>query len=290
GGAFGDICQRSDLYRYSGKELDKISGLDWYDFSARHLDPAYCRFTTPNPLAEQYPDLSPYAYCMGNPIKFIDPTGCTVNISDLINAYNSVGDNFAQMLISDLAHQTGLVISFDEYGNLTYKKDDDGKPIVTSKTNEDGEEVEEGSQTARDYLIQLIEDERTLTVAFGKESVSHPKKNLIGFGIKQVEAFISGANNLDNRTLGYGMVFFHESMHTLMGGNMRDATYGTGGVVDKMNQIREELNKKGYNYGKRESYTNIMINGVFYIPFDRDAYRRLDQNKRPSRNSKYIYY
>ena len=75
GGAFGDICQRSDLYRYSGKELDKISGLDWYDFSARHLDPAYCRFTTPDPLTEQYPHLSPYAYCMGNPIKFIDPTG-----------------------------------------------------------------------------------------------------------------------------------------------------------------------------------------------------------------------
>ena len=58
---------------HCGKELDKISGLDWYDFSARHLDPAYCRFTTPDPLAEQYPHLSPYAYCMGNPIKFIDP-------------------------------------------------------------------------------------------------------------------------------------------------------------------------------------------------------------------------
>ena len=60
---------------HCGKEWVDMEGLDWYDFSARHLDPAYCRFTTPDPLAEQYPYLSPYAYCMGNPIKFIDPTG-----------------------------------------------------------------------------------------------------------------------------------------------------------------------------------------------------------------------
>jgi hypothetical protein len=33
------------------------------------------RFLTPDPLAEKYPWMSPYAYCMNNPVKFIDPTG-----------------------------------------------------------------------------------------------------------------------------------------------------------------------------------------------------------------------
>ena len=99
GGAFGDICQRSDLYRYSGKELDKISGLDWYDFSARHLDPAYCRFTTPDPLAEQYPHLSPYAYCANNPLTYVDPDGRDIVV--LINSDGASGLGHMAILIQD---------------------------------------------------------------------------------------------------------------------------------------------------------------------------------------------
>ena len=32
-------------------------------------------FDTPDPLAEQYPHLSPYAHCAANPITLTDPTG-----------------------------------------------------------------------------------------------------------------------------------------------------------------------------------------------------------------------
>ena len=33
------------------------------------------RFTQPDPLAEKYPDTSPYAFCLNNPLSYIDPTG-----------------------------------------------------------------------------------------------------------------------------------------------------------------------------------------------------------------------
>ena len=32
-------------------------------------------FDTPDPLAEQYPHLSPYAHCAANPLMYVDPSG-----------------------------------------------------------------------------------------------------------------------------------------------------------------------------------------------------------------------
>ncbi len=60
-------------YRFTGKELSEESGE--YDFGARFLDPIPGRFTTIDPLAEKYYSLSPYAYCAGNPMSFVDPDG-----------------------------------------------------------------------------------------------------------------------------------------------------------------------------------------------------------------------
>ena len=38
-------------------------------------DPLTARWTAQDPLAEKYYAVSPYAYCLGNPITFIDPNG-----------------------------------------------------------------------------------------------------------------------------------------------------------------------------------------------------------------------
>ena len=65
-------------YKYNGKELDRMHGLDWYDYGARRYDPAYCMFTQMDPLAEKYPHLSPYAYCAGNPVNAVDPDGKSI--------------------------------------------------------------------------------------------------------------------------------------------------------------------------------------------------------------------
>ena len=53
-------------------------GGDWYDYGARRYDPAYCMFTQMDPLAEKYPHLSPYAYCAGNPVRYVDPDGMRI--------------------------------------------------------------------------------------------------------------------------------------------------------------------------------------------------------------------
>ena len=63
---------------YSGKELDSESGL--HDFEARYDDTLFGRFTTMDPMAEKYYGVSPYAYCAGNPVNRVDPSGKTIRI------------------------------------------------------------------------------------------------------------------------------------------------------------------------------------------------------------------
>ena len=65
----------SQPYRYGGKELVTLEGLNLSDFGARWLDSPNGTFTTMDPLCEDFQHLSPYLYCAGNPIKYIDPSG-----------------------------------------------------------------------------------------------------------------------------------------------------------------------------------------------------------------------
>ena len=68
----GDEFQR---YKYNGKELDRMHGLDWYDYGARMYDAALTRWTAMDPLCEKCPWATPYGYCLNNPIKYVDLQG-----------------------------------------------------------------------------------------------------------------------------------------------------------------------------------------------------------------------
>lgn len=63
-------------YKYNGKELDSMHGLDWYDYEARWYDGM--RFLTQDPHATDYVGVSPYAYCANSPINYVDFDGMDV--------------------------------------------------------------------------------------------------------------------------------------------------------------------------------------------------------------------
>ncbi|GHV17568.1 hypothetical protein FACS1894169_12980 [Bacteroidia bacterium] len=77
GTAFADKYDNgtNQPYKYNGKELDQMHGLNLYDYSARYYESAIGRFTTVDPLAEKYYSISPYAYCANNPLRYVDLKG-----------------------------------------------------------------------------------------------------------------------------------------------------------------------------------------------------------------------
>ena len=56
-------------------EYDSMYGLEMYDYGARLYDPLVGRWFSIDPLSEKYYSISPYVYCMNNPINLIDLIG-----------------------------------------------------------------------------------------------------------------------------------------------------------------------------------------------------------------------
>ncbi len=62
-------------WKFSGNELMPVGSMPAYDFIARTYDPSLGRFLSIDPLAEKYYSVSPYVFCAGNPVNFVDPDG-----------------------------------------------------------------------------------------------------------------------------------------------------------------------------------------------------------------------
>ncbi|WP_163355460.1 DUF6443 domain-containing protein [Dysgonomonas sp. 25] len=127
GASFADgLNKDKDAYKYNGKEQDRMHGLDWYDYSARHMSPAVPRFTTVDPLAEKKPWLTPYHYCSNNPINRIDPDG----MYDIIGMENNEKYGVVSIFHSKYAEDEKLLRAFNRVNEA-------GLPILVVDNIED---------------------------------------------------------------------------------------------------------------------------------------------------------
>ena len=78
------LCYSFEYFTFTGKERDSETGFSY--FGARYYDSDLMTgWLSVDPMADKYPNISPYAYCAWNPVRVIDPNGLdTVNIQ-----YNS---------------------------------------------------------------------------------------------------------------------------------------------------------------------------------------------------------
>ena len=118
GGTFNDAGVNTGLqqYKYNGKELDRIAGLNTYDYGARQYFSPLPTWDRMDALCEKYYNISPYAYCKNNPIKFIDLWGMVLgDYYDNKNNYiGSDGINDNEMYV--LRTTNAYFDSYSEYG------------------------------------------------------------------------------------------------------------------------------------------------------------------------------
>ena len=62
-------------YQYNGKELNDDFGLGWMNYGSRNYDATIAKFTSYDAMSEVNKHLSPYNYCDGNPVAYIDVNG-----------------------------------------------------------------------------------------------------------------------------------------------------------------------------------------------------------------------
>lgn len=62
-------------YKYNGKEFDMMHGLNTYDYGARQYNPIVPTWDRIDPLCENSGYMSPYNYCLDNPVNTTDQDG-----------------------------------------------------------------------------------------------------------------------------------------------------------------------------------------------------------------------
>ena len=229
-------------YKFGGKELDAMYGLNIYDFHARTRTPDLARFTRPDPLAEKTPHLSPYLFCANDPVNNIDPTGMEVWFNDFMYTPGCEyfgDDDFVRRSVQamNIVYQSGgdkliddLVASESKYSFVP---------------GQEGESYTTGNQfgDARIYLNQAL-DKNGFISAVAHESM-HVGQFLNGQGgqsiFNEVEAYAFEAVTSNNSLEQF------ETRFAAQGTQGKDTIAGVF-YYNSMNALSFEYSQKNFVY------------------------------------------
>ena len=114
-------------YKFSAKEKDEETSYSY--FGARYLASDFSLWLSVDPLADKYPNISPYAYCAWNPVKFSDPTGMIVEPTDNEQVNNRINPNHKDY--NKAFHEQYLRLDADQNAVYSFNK-------ISSKTDNNG--------------------------------------------------------------------------------------------------------------------------------------------------------
>jgi RHS repeat-associated protein len=278
--AFGEILvhEHSNTdrtpYLFNGKELDEETGL--YYFGTRYYDPKTSIWQSVDPLAEDLPGLSPYNYCLNNPVVHNDPEGkippliiawAVVEIGlavyDAYETYQTLKDkeaSGAEKTVAVLATVGGAFLPGGGYGTAGKKITKEVVETVTEKAVK--ETIQKGAKESAQVGLQQS----------GKKPIKHhlaTNKNNVstargGPWTPRFKKFFEGAGlNINKSPENIVELMEHhgphpEAYHKYIFDNLATATKGLRSgtkqykeaVVKTLNKLAKEAKTKGTKINK----------------------------------------
>ena len=238
---------------FTGQERDSETGYSY--FGARYMDhELMTMWLSVDPLADKYPNISPYAYCAWNPVKLVDPDGKEIYIIiEGTKYYLKIGK--------------GDVLSWQSKDGQTYNPTTDSWAGKLTGAMEKLMECE----TANTLIRCIVKDNRELEIKNDKygnradndnaEYIKWMGKNRIGGSCLYQEKDQYG-NNVFSKPNGSNSPAFISLIHELA--HIHDMWFD---IVPDRNSTWEKCtlsNGKPYNIPKAEMYACWVENKVRY--------------------------
>ncbi len=129
-----------ERYTFTGKERDEETGYGY--FGARYMDhELMTMWLSVDPMADKYPNVSPYSYCMWSPIKLVDLDGMDTTVMvNLITGSVTLNydlDNFNGTFV-ELNDGDKIINNYKCNGEISVGNDEGGKrDFITFSDNSD---------------------------------------------------------------------------------------------------------------------------------------------------------
>jgi RHS repeat-associated protein len=193
-------------YLYNGKELEEEDDWNWYAYGFRYYDPAIGRFSGVDPIAEQFPWVSPYNYAENMVPMAIDLWGLQAYL--VTQVYNTDGNIKEMYVASHTSDGKILNNGATDQEVMVFHLDADGNQLMTP-TYQDGLDplqdavMKNGaishlpsSGFAGDQFTKFDQDKTTINTS--KALVKRAGRMIYGSGDLSSEELMEGVSKVAN--------------------------------------------------------------------------------------------